>query len=43
MMKNDFNVETDDTIIHRWPGIEVLEKNEKNALIIDMAVPGDEV
>ena len=28
-------------IVHRWPHIVVLEKEKKNALLIDIAVPGD--
>ena len=37
----DFNVETDHVIVHRRPHIVVLEKKEKKALLIDIAVPGD--
>ena len=37
----DFNVETDHVIVHRRPDIVVLEKKEKKALLIDIAVPGD--
>ena len=37
----DFNVEADHVIVHRQPDIVVLEKKEKKALLIDIAVPGD--
>ena len=37
----DFNVESDHVIVHRRPDIVVLEKKEKNALLIDIAIPGN--
>ena len=36
----DFNVETDRVIVRSQPHIAVVEKKEKNALLIDIAVPG---
>ena len=37
----DFNVESEQVIVHRRPHIVLLEKKEKNTLLIDVAVPGD--
>ena len=37
----DFNVETEHAIVHRQPDIVVLEKKEKKALLIGIAVPCD--
>ena len=37
----DFNIEIDHVTVHRQPHIVVLEKKEKKALLIDVAVPGD--
>ena len=28
-------------IVHKWPHIMALEKKENNALLIDIAIPGD--
>ena len=36
-----FNVETEHVIVHGRPDIVVLEKKEKKALLIDIAVAGD--
>ena len=37
----DFSIESDRGIVYRWPHIVVLEKKEKNALLINIGVPGD--
>ena len=37
----DINIQTDHVIEHRRPDIVVLEKKEKKAVLIDIAVPGD--
>ena len=38
----DFNVKSDLVIVHRRPDIVFIEEKEKNALLIDIAVPGDD-
>ena len=37
----DFNVESERVSVHRRPDIVVLEKEERNVLLIDIDVPGD--
>ena len=38
----DFTIQTDKVLEHRRPGIVVIDKEKKECIIIDFAVPGDQ-